>query len=276
MCLAMHASMYDNSAVKKNIDFLKNKIDFLAPQMIEGKAKATEPEDVLDNVLKKFGSSSNLKNKKVLITAGPTVEQIDPIRAITNQSSGQTGMYLASELVSAGAKVTMIYGPGDEKPPKGIKVINISSSREMLQAVKKELRKKFDVVIMAAAVADYIPINPSKKKMKSSNPELKIILKKAPKIIDQIKKYQKNVLLVGFKAETNVTEKQLINSAKKKLIESSSDLIVANDIGSERYKKNPRNNQVIIIDSQKAVTSRWTKKQKIAKFIIKQIELKIK
>lgn len=276
MCLAMHASMYDNSAVKKNIDFLKNKIDFLAPQMIEGKAKATEPEDVLDSVLKKFGPSSNLKNKKVLMTAGPTVEQIDPIRAITNHSSGQTGMYLASELVSAGAKVTMIYGPGDENPPKGIKVINISSSRDMLQAVKKELRKKFDIVIMAAAVADYIPINPSKRKIKSDKKELKIILKKAPKIIDQIKKYQKNVLLIGFKAETNVKQKQLINSAKKKLIESSSDLIVANDIGSERYKKNPKNNQVIIIDSQKIVTSSWTKKQKIAEFIIKQIELKIK
>ena len=210
------------------------------------------------------------------MTAGPTVEQIDPIRAITNQSSGQTGIYLASELVSAGAKVTMVYGPGEEKPPKGIRVINISSSREMLEAVRKELRKNFDIVIMAAAVADYIPRNPSKKKIKSDNPEMKIMLKKAPKIIEQIKKHQKNVLLVGFKAETNVTKDQLIRSAKKKLTESSSDLIVANDIGSERYKKNPKNNQVIIVDSQKVVTSSWTKKQKIAKFIVKQIELKIK
>ena len=277
MCLAMHASMYNNSAIQKNIEFLKNKINFLAPQMIEEKAKATEPEEVLENVLKKFGSSSNLKNKKVLMTAGPTVEQIDPIRAITNQSSGQTGMYLASELVSAGAKVTMIYGPGDTEPPKGIKVINISSSREMFDAVKKELRKKFDVVIMAAAVSDYIPTNPSKKKIKSDRPGLKITLKKAPKIIDQIKKHQKDVLLVGFKAETNMTKNQLINAAKKKLVESSSDLIVANDVGSERYRKNPKYNQVIIVDSQKTVTtSSWTKKQKIAKFILKQIESKVK
>ena len=276
MCLAMHASMYENSAVKKNIKFLKNKIEFLAPQMIEGKAKAIEPEEVLDHVLKKFGSSSKLKNKRILMTAGPTVEQIDPIRAITNQSSGKTGIYLASELVSAGAKVTMIYGPGEEKPPAGAKVINILSSRDMLEAVKEELRKKFDIVIMAAAVADYTPTKPSRKKIKSNDSEMKITLKKAPKIIDQIKKYQKNVLLVGFKAETNVNRDQLIKSAKKKLIESSSDLIIANDIGSDRYKKNPKNNQVIIVDSEKIVTSSWTKKQKIAQLIKKQIELKIK
>ncbi len=276
MCLAMHESMYDNSAVKKNIEFLKNKIEFLAPQMIEGKAKASEPEDVLEYVSKKFGFSSVLKNKKVLMTAGPTIEHIDPVRVITNQSSGKTGVSLASELISAGAKVTFVYGPGEEKPPKGAKIINVLSSKEMHNAVKTELKKKFDIVIMAAAIADYIPINPSKNKIKSSKNEIKISLKKAPKIIDQIKKYQKNVLLVGFKAETNLTKNQLIKSAQKKLKESSSDMIVANDIGSSRYKKNPQNNQVIIVDSKKVVVSGWMKKQRIAKFIKKQIELKIK
>jgi len=276
MCLAMHDSMYENSAVKKNIQFLKNKIEFISPQMIEGKAKASEPEDVLEYVLKKFGFSSALQNKKVLMTAGPTIEHIDPVRVITNQSTGKTGVSLASELISAGAKVTLVYGPGEEKPPKGAKIINVLSSKEMLNAVKTELKKKFDIVIMTAAVADYIPINPSKNKIKSSKNEIKISLKKAPKIIDQIKKYQKNVLLVGFKAETNLTKNQLIKSAQKKLKESSSDMIVANDIGSSRYKKNPHNNQVIIVDSKKVVVSGWMKKQKIAKFIKKQIEQKIK
>jgi len=276
MCLAMHDSMYGNSAVKKNIQFLKNKIEFLTPLMIEGKAKASEPEDVLEYVLKKFGFTSVLKNKKVLMTAGPTIEHIDPIRVITNQSSGKTGVSLASELISAGAKVTFVYGPGEEKPPKGAKIINVSSSKEMHNAVKTELKKKFDIVIMAAAVADYVPTNPSKNKIKSSKNEIKISLKKVPKIIDQIKKLQKNVLLVGFKAETNLTKNQLIKSAQKKLKESSSDMIVANDIGSSRYKKNPQNNQVIIVDSKKVVVSGWMKKQKIAKFIKKQIEQKIK
>ena len=276
MCLAMHDSMYENAAVKRNIQFLKNKIEFISPQMIEGKAKAPESEDVLEYVLKKFGFSSALKNKKVLMTAGPTIEHIDPVRVITNQSTGKTGVSLASELISAGAKVTLVYGPGEEKPPNGAKIINVLSSKEMLNAVKIELKKKFDIIIMTAAVADYIPINPSKKKIKSSKNEIKISLKKAPKIIDQIKKFQKNVLLVGFKAETNLTKNQLIKSAQKKLKESSSDMIVANDIGSSRYKKNPQNNQVIIVDTEKVVMSKWMNKQKIAKFIKKQIEQKIK
>jgi len=103
-----------------------------------------------------------------------------------------------------------------------------------------------------------------------------ISLKKAPKIIDQIKKYQKNVLLVGFKAETNLTKNQLIKSAEKKLNESSADMIIANDIGSIRYKKNPQKNQVIIVDSKKNIVSKWMSKEKIAKLIRKQIEVKIK
>jgi len=276
MCLAMHASMYENLAVKKNIKFLKNKIEFLSPNLIEGKAKSPEPEDVLENVLKKFGSSSVLKNKKVLITAGPTIEQIDPIRAITNQSSGKTGVSLASELISAGSKVTFIYGPGNEKAPKGAKIINVVSSKEMHSAVKSELKKKFDIVIMAAAVADYVPTIQSKNKIKSSKSSMNISLKKAPKIIDQIKKYQNDVLLVGFKAETNVTKDQLIKSAQKKLKESAADMIIANDIGSVRYKKNPKNNQVIIVDSKKNIVSGWMNKEKIAKFIRNQIEMKIK
>ena len=198
MCLAMHASMYENSAVKKNIKFLKNKIEFLSPNLIEGKAKSPEPEDVLENVLRKFGFSSILKNKKILITAGPTVEQIDPVRAITNHSSGKTGVSLATELISAGAKVTFVYGPGKEIPPKGAKIINVSSSKEMHLAVKSELKRKFDIVIMAAAVADYLPTIKSKDKIKSSKLNITISLKKAPKIIDQIKKYQKKRITCRF------------------------------------------------------------------------------
>jgi len=276
MCLAMHASMYDNLAVKKNIDYLKNKIEFMAPKMIEDKAKASEPEDVLEYVLSKFGFSSVLKNKRVLMTAGPTIEHIDPVRVITNLSSGKTGVLLASELISAGAKVTFVYGPGEEKPPKGAKIINVESSNDMHEVIRRELKKKFDIVIMAAAISDYIPVQASKNKIKSSRSQLKISLKKSPKIINQIKKYQKSVFLVGFKAEANVSKNQLIKSAQKKLRDSSSDMIVANDIGSLKYKKNPQNNQVIIVNSKKMVSTSWMKKQKIAKFIRKQIESNIK
>ncbi len=276
MCLAMHASMYDNLAVKKNIEFLKNKIDFLSPRMVEGKAKAPEPEDVLGFVLEKFGFSSVLKNKKVLMTAGPTIEYIDPVRVITNQSSGKTGVLLASELILAGSKVTMIYGPGFEKPPSGAKVIRVLTSKEMFDTVKKELKTKFDIVIMAAAVADYIPETQSKKKIKSTQNKIKISLKRMPKIIDQIKKIQKNVILIGFKAEANLTKKELIGLAKKKLKESDADMIIANDIGSKRYKKNPNYNEVLVIDSGKVRSSGWKNKQRVVKFIRKEIENKLK
>jgi len=276
MSLAMHASMYDNAAVKKNIEFLKNKIEFMTPQIIEGKAKASEPEDVLEYILRKFGYSSVLKNKKILMTAGPTIEHIDPIRVITNQSSGKTGVLLASELISSGAKVTLVYGPGTEKPPKGAKVIKISTGGEMFNVVKKEMSKKFDIVIMAAAISDYTPQNPSKNKIKSINNTIKISLKKTPKIINLIKKYQKNVFLVGFKAETNISKNKLITLSKQKINESNADMIVANDIGSMKYKKNPENNEVLIIDSHKVISSGWIKKEKIAKLIRKEIEKRIK
>ncbi|WP_182126208.1 MULTISPECIES: bifunctional phosphopantothenoylcysteine decarboxylase/phosphopantothenate--cysteine ligase CoaBC [Nitrosopumilus] len=275
MCLAMHESMYNNLAVKKNIEFLKNKIQFLKPKMIEGKAKAPEPEDILEFVLKKFGFSSTLQNKKVLMTAGPTIEYIDPVRVITNLSSGKTGVSLASELISAGAKITLIYGPGNENPPRGAKVINVATNKEMLDATKKELKKKYDIVIMAAAVSDYTPENTSKSKIKSNKKSLTIRLKKAPKIIDQVKKIQKNTMLVGFKAEINLSKSALIKSAKTKLKESDADLIIANDIGT-KYQKNPNNNQIIIVDNQKTITSGWKKKEKIVKLIRKEIEKKIK
>jgi len=272
MGLAMHAAMYDNKAVRKNIDFLKGKVDFVSPVMIEGKAKAAEPEDVLEFVLKKFGFSSVLHKKRILMTAGPTVEYIDPVRVITNLSTGRTGVLLASELVSAGAKVTLVYGPGTHSPPAGAKVIPVKTSKEMFDAVKKEMEKKFDVVILAAAASDYTVQNNSKTKIKSSQKSLQIKLKQAPKIIDHIKKWQKGVFLVGFKAETNLSKKILEESARKKMKESKADLIIANDVGSARYKKNPDYNEILLVNSKKTVSSGWKKKEKLVKLIRKKLE----
>ena len=145
----------------------------------------------------------------------------------------------------------------------------------MFDATKKELKKKFDIVIMAAAASDYTPEKPSKSKIKSNKKSLIIRLKKAPKIIDQVKKSQKNAILVGFKAETNLSKSALIKSAKTKLKESNADLIIANDIGT-KYQKNPDNNQIIIVDEKNTTTSGWKKKEKIVKIIRKEIEKKIK
>lgn len=274
MCLAMHESMYENPAVKKNIEFLKNKIQFVSPQMIEGKAKAPEPEYVLENVLNGFGASPILKNKKILMTAGPTIEYVDPVRIITNTSTGKTGVLLASELVSAGAKVSMIYGPGIEKPPKGAKVTNVKTGKEMLDATKKELEKKFDIVIMAAAASDYMPENFSKSKIKSTKKSLDIRLKRVPKIINVVKRYQKDTFLIGFKAETDISQNNLIKLAQKKMMDSDADMIIANDIG-RKYQKNPDMNRVLIVDKDNVKISGWKKKESIARFIRKEIERKL-
>jgi phosphopantothenoylcysteine decarboxylase/phosphopantothenate--cysteine ligase len=272
--LAMHQAMYENPSVVKNIEFLKDKVDFISPQFVEDKAKAAEPEEVLDFVLKKFGVSQILRGKKILITAGPTVEYIDPVRVITNQSTGRTGVLLASEFVSAGSKVTLIYGPGTELPPKGAKIIRVETSNEMRDALKKEMKQKFDIVILAAAVSDYTPEKPSKIKIKSYLPNLNLKLKRVPKMINEIKKIQKDVFLVGFKAETNVSRQALIQSSRKKMIESRADMIVANDIGLE-YKQNSNKNNVIIIDSKKSIESGRKDKSKIARFIRNEIEKRI-
>ena len=267
MGLAMHRSMYENAAVRKNMEFLKKKVDFVSPQMIEGKAKAPEPEDILHFVLTKFGQSKVLKGKKILMTAGPTVEKIDPVRVITNISTGKTGTLLASELVSAGAKVTLVYGPGTAEPPK-CKVIPVNTVTEMFNAVKKELKKKYDIVILTAAASDYIPKN-SKTKINSKNP-LTIKLDKAQKIIDFVKKWQKGVFLVGFKAETDVSKRELVTKSRRKMKESKADLMVANDIGSKYTSNNY--NEMILVNSKNVVKTGKKTKQKIAKIILKNIE----
>jgi len=274
MGLAMHRSMYENAAVRKNIAFLEKKIDFISPNMIEGKAKAPEPEDVLEFILRKFGHSKVLEGKKVLMTAGPTIEKIDPIRIITNHSTGKTGVLLASELISAGAKVTLVYGPGISEPPKGAKIIHVETVTDMYNEVKKQMGKKYDIVILAAAASDYIPKVQQSKKIKSTKKSLIVELKKAPKIIDHIKKLQKDVFLVGFKAETDISKKELVIRAKQKLRDSNADMIIANDIG-KKYFKDTRYNELLIVDSKKIVTIGRNKKEKIAKLICKNIEKRI-
>lgn len=274
MALAMHASMYENAAVLRNIEFLKGKVDFVSPTVVEGKAKAAEPEDVLEHVLRRFGVSSVLSGKRVLITAGPTIEFIDPVRVITNQSTGRTGVLLAKEMISAGAKVTLVYGPGIEEPPRGAKIIRVNTVGQMFDAVKREMRGRFDVVILAAAAADYTT-SPKKTKIKSSKEGLTIRLRRAPKIIDHVKRIQKDVLLVGFKAEANVSARNLVDSAKRKMSESGADLIVANDVG-RKYQKNPHLNQIVILDSSGRISrSRRQEKSQIARFIRKQIESRL-
>jgi phosphopantothenoylcysteine decarboxylase/phosphopantothenate--cysteine ligase len=182
---------------------------------------------------------------------------------------------LAAELVSAGCKVTMVYGPGTAKPPKGARVISVKTVQEMFDATIKELKqKKFDIVIMAAAAADYTVQTQSRTKIKSTKESLVIKLRKAPKIIDQIKKLQKDVFLVGFKAEANVSKQKLIESARNKMKESHANMIIANDIGV-KYTKNPEYNEIHIIDDAKVISSGRKTKDQLVKIIKKQLESRL-
>ncbi len=271
ICPAMHASMYDNAAVRRNIGFLRGKVEFLSPQIAEGKAKAPEPEDVLGHVLRRFGHSTVLDGKRVLVSAGPTIEYVDPVRVITNQSTGKTGILLAREMLSAGAKVTLVYGPGRERPPGGVRHIPVKTAAEMRDAMQRELRKRFDIVIMAAAVSDYTVKGPSKSKIRSARKSISLRLVRAPKIIDLVREIQKDAFLVGFKAEADVSRPALERAATKKLRESGSDMIVANDVGA-RYAKNPETNRVLVVSPGRKAWSGLQRKERIAGFIRREIE----
>lgn len=272
VCLAMHASMYENAAVKRNVAFLRKKIEFLEPRIIEGKAKAPEPEDVLDHILKRFGHSSVLRGRRILITAGPTIERVDPVRVITNMSTGKTGVSLAREMISAGARVTVVYGPGREEPPRGARYVPVLTSREMMDAVEKEVRKGADIVIMAAAVSDYTVRSPSKRKISSAKEEIALRLVRNPKIINRIKEICGDLFLVGFKAEAGLSKEGLEKRAIKKMRESGSDMMIANDLGDPRYEKDSDSNQVLIIAPGRKVWSGWKRKEDVARIITGEIE----
>ena len=273
MCLAMHAAMYENASVKRNIRFLKNRVAFLDPQITEGKAKAPEPEDVLHHMLERFGRSGVLAGRRVLMTAGPTTEHIDPVRVITNLSTGLTGTLLAQRLVSAGSYVTMIYGPGSAEPPRGASVIRVSSYQDMASALQKQLRKKWDVVIMAAAVSDYAP-KAKKKKIESADAEIQVTLRRTPKLLPGVRKSQKDAVIVGFKAEADVSEAVMMRRARKRMAEAGADIMVANDIGT-KYRKDPAKNSVIILDRDSATPSGRRPKREIAEIILDKIKEKI-
>ena len=143
----------------------------------------------------------------------------------------------------------------------------------MREAVRKQLRKKFDVIIMAAAVSDYAPQVQSETKMDSSE-TVTVVLRRTPKIIDAVRESQKDALVVGFKAEADVTRDALVESARRKIKESGADLVIANDVG-KRYKKNTSVNEVLAVDSETVASSGRKRKEDIAKFIRREIECRM-
>ncbi|MFX1564199.1 MAG: bifunctional phosphopantothenoylcysteine decarboxylase/phosphopantothenate--cysteine ligase CoaBC, partial [Promethearchaeota archaeon] len=156
---AMHVSMYKHPILTENIKKLEGLgVEFVGPRIEEGKAKIASTSEVLDAVLQKLGSTYDLAKVKILVTAGPTIEYIDPVRIVTSRSSGQMGVEIARAAYERGSDVTLVYGRGTTPPPQETKVIPVATTKEMFDAVVSELKaSKYDVLISAAAVADWTP-----------------------------------------------------------------------------------------------------------------------
>jgi phosphopantothenoylcysteine decarboxylase/phosphopantothenate--cysteine ligase len=248
---AMHEAMYYNQLVIENIVKLKKLgINFLEPNVSEGKAKVIQPEEALKLVLEFFTKIDQkrnvLSNKNILITSGGTMEYIDPIRVITNLSSGKMGYAIVKESLEQGAKVTHIVGnssvssssAGYSFNSDNLITIRVNTSDEMHAKVISEIAsKKFDIVIFAAAVTDFKLSQIYDKKIPSQvSDSINLELIPTKKIINEIKLIDKDLFLVGFKAYFDVSNAFLIKKAKKKLKECNADIIVANDVGRKNTK----------------------------------------
>jgi len=230
---AMHSSMYEHPIVLENIEKLKRLgVEFISPRFEEGKAKVASIDEIVYRVIKKLHPKT-LEGKRVLVTAGATREYIDPIRYITNASSGRMGVAIAEEAEFRGAEVTLIRTKGSV-PSFVENQVEVETVGDMLEAIEKELMaKRYDVVVLAAAVSDFRVKNRAESKIKSGK-TLTLKLEPTPKIIDRVKELQPDVFLVGFKAETD--EEKLIEEAKRQIERAGSDLVVANTLkafGSE-------------------------------------------
>ena len=252
---AMHASMYKHSIVIENIEKLRRHgIDVLMPRFEEGKAKIPGTAEIVHAVVVKLNVEKDMVGKRVLVTGGPTRAYLDAFRYITNPSSGKMGVAIAQNALDRGAEVTLVYGPGSAKPPVGVKVIDILGTDEMLVAVQEELgSKKYDTAILSAAAADYGASDRKMEKTPSGKDEWAIVLKPLPKVIENVKKVDADVFLVGFKAEFDLTDEELIQRSYDRMVGAGMDLIVANDVARKGAGFGTDTNEVFIIDTEKQV-----------------------
>lgn len=273
---AMNTNMYENPILQRNINTLKELgYNFVEPESGRlacgdtGKGKLASSEIIVDEVVKLLSKEQDLKGKSIIVTAGPTVESIDPMRYITNRSTGKMGYSIAKEAIERGADVTLITGPTNLTPPQNLKkLVKIESAKDMYEAVLENLDGN-DVVIKSAAVADYKPKNYSNKKIKKSDDDLIIELDRNKDIAQEIGKIKNNKILVGFAAETN----DLIQNASLKIKKKNLDFIVANDLTKEGAGFGVDTNIVKIIDKEGNITEYpKMKKEEVANIILDKIK----
>jgi len=251
---AMDANMYDNPITQDNLSKLKAR-NFITvgpswgrlASGKEGLGRLADISDIIGTVCQILGKDSDLAGKHILVTAGGTWEPIDPVRYITNRSSGKMGYALAEAARDRGAKVSLITAPASLIKPIGVDVVTTSTAQEMYQAVGNMVPQA-DVLIMAAAVADYRPTNAAKDKIKKGESGLTLELELTPDILGSVKG---DFIKVGFAAESS----NLVENAKQKLQQKGLDIIVANDITQSDSGFGSDNNRVTIIDREGKIDS---------------------
>jgi len=242
---AMHSSMYKNPIILENIDKLKNHgVLFLTPKFEENKAKLPDIDEIVQAVIKKL-YVKDFVGKKVLVTAGPTIEKIDDVRFITNNSSGLMGIKLAEEFDMRGAEVTLVLG--HTKLESYVKTIPVEKFDEMHDAVMSNTDA--DIAVFTAATSDFHVDKPCSGKI-SSDSSTTINLIPNKKIVQEYSSNSK-AFIVGFKAEYGVPDDELLRRAYERLSSSNMGLIVANDVGKEKRGFQSETNEVFIIDKTK-------------------------
>lgn len=271
---AMNVNMYQNSIVQKNICTLsEHGYHIIEPEYgmlacgVEGPGRLPDPAVIIDKVISLFKTTSDLSGKKVLVTAGGTREPIDPVRYIGNRSSGKMGYAIASAAARRGAHVTLVSGPTNLAEPKGVKIIRVETALEMKNAVLNEF-EDCDIVIKAAAVADYRPQHAAQHKIKKSEETLNLVLEKNPDILKELGQLKTHQVLIGFAAET----RDLIDNAKDKLARKNLDMIIANDVTAPGAGFNADTNIVKLIyrDGHMEELPKMTK-NKLADIILDKI-----
>ena len=255
---AMNVNMYENPIFQENLSYLeKLGYRFVEPEVgelasgIVGKGRLAEPKTIVDEAVKLLTREKDLEGKSILVTASRTEEPLDPIRYLSNRSSGKMGYAIAQEAYQRGAKVTLISGPSNLPSPLGLNFIQVKTAKEMLSAVRSAFRKA-DALIMAAAVSDFSPTVISKDKIKKGEEEILLKLKPTVDILKEMGRRKstgsmgKEKILVGFSLETE----DEIKNAKKKMVEKNLDLIVVNNPNVLGAGFEVDTNQVTLIDKR--------------------------
>lgn len=271
---AMNTQMYNNQITQDNIQKLRDYdfevIDpacgFLACRDT-GAGKMPEPEVLLDYILKEIAFEKDMAGLNVLVTAGPTQEAIDPVRYITNHSTGKMGYAIANCAMLRGANVTLVTGPTNMKKPPFVNVVEIKSAQDMFDAVTSRANEQ-DIIIKAAAVADYRPANVSSEKVKKSDDELAIELERTPDILKHLgENKKKDQFLCGFSMETQ----NMLENSRAKLTKKNLDMIVANNLKVSGAGFGTDTNIVTLITKEKETELTIMSKDDVAKCILDEI-----